>query len=180
MFGKNHSVSTILKSQIPWMVLIKCSCHSIHLVASYACKALPEQLERVLRAIFAHFSRSSARRRMFAAYQEFLDVAMKIILRPGQTRWLSLSACVVRVLEQLGPLILYFTDEVEEDRMKSNEEILSYLLHPMTEPLLLFLKYALHCLTEFNTVFQGLMPLLHELKPRVHELLRVSLAISCT
>ena len=35
MFGINKSVSTILKKEIPQIMSIKCSCHSIHLCTSY-------------------------------------------------------------------------------------------------------------------------------------------------
>ncbi|KAK4024439.1 Uncharacterized protein APZ42_031628 [Daphnia magna] len=48
MFEVNHSVSTILKERISAIVVVKCSCHSCHLVANYASKALPDQLETTL------------------------------------------------------------------------------------------------------------------------------------
>ncbi|XP_045028546.1 uncharacterized protein LOC116922159 [Daphnia magna] len=97
MFGVNHSVSTILKEKIPSIVLVKCSCHSCHLVANYASKALPDQLETILRMIFAHFP-------------------------------------VVAVGNET---------EVLDDKNKASLDILTYIRHPMTKPLLLFMEYAL-------------------------------------
>ncbi|KAK4006128.1 hypothetical protein OUZ56_011283 [Daphnia magna] len=58
------------------------------------------------------------------------------ILSPGQTRWLSLEQCVLRVLEQLPALILYFKEEYEDDQ----------------------------CLNEFNTLFQSEAPLLFSVR----------------
>ncbi|KZS09252.1 Uncharacterized protein APZ42_026576, partial [Daphnia magna] len=166
MFRLNHSVSTILKERIPSIVLVKCSCHFCHLVANYASKALPDQLKKTLRMIFAYFSRSSNRKREFAKFQEFAGVQQSVILSPGQTRWLSLRCCVIWILENLEPLILYFTAEVLDDKNKVSLDILTYIRHPMTKPLLLFMEYALGLLDDFNTVFQGEAPLLHELQPR--------------
>lgn len=172
MFGKQHSVSTIMRDQFPQLVIVKCSCHSIHLVGCYAVQAFPEDLEITLRSIFAHFSRSSARQREFAEFQAFAGLEPHKLLRPGQTRWLSLHATVGRTLEQLAALRLYFTAEVAEDKSKASEQILTTLNHPLTEPFLIFLEYALGCLTDFNTVFQGEAPLLHELEPRVNKLIK--------
>ena len=101
MFGRNHSVSTLLKEEIPDILAVKCSCHSIHLVASYACKLLPEELEITVRDIVSTFSKSSARKRDFAAFQEFAAISKHVILSPGQTRWVSLEASLLRILEQL-------------------------------------------------------------------------------
>ena len=173
MFGKNHSVSTCLSEEFPSFVVVKCSCHSCNLlVANYAVKAFPEELETTMKAIFAHFSRSSARKRIFKEFQEFAQVEKHFILSPGQTRWLSVHNSVKRLLEQLQPLILYFTAEVADDKSKSAIDIQTYLKHPQTEPFFNFLDYALGCLTEFNTVFQSESPLLHELEDRVGALIK--------
>nr|CAH0103573.1 unnamed protein product [Daphnia galeata] len=168
MFGKNHSVSTCLSEEFPSIVVVKCSCHSCNLVANCAAKAFPEELETTMKAIFAHFSRS----RNFKEFQEFAQVEKHVILSPCQTRWLSFHNSVKRVLEQLQPLILYFTAEVADDKSKSEIDILTYLKHPQTEPFLNFLNYALGCPTEFNTVFQSESPLLHELEDRVGALIK--------
>ena len=44
-------------------------------------------------------------------FQQFAETPKHIIFSPGATRWLSLEACVNRVLEQLTALELYFTSE---------------------------------------------------------------------
>ncbi|KZR98272.1 Uncharacterized protein APZ42_006380, partial [Daphnia magna] len=63
MFGRHHSVSTLLTSALPNLLTVKCSCHSMNLSASYACKRLPVDIEDGLRGVFNHFRHSTARRR---------------------------------------------------------------------------------------------------------------------
>ena len=118
MFGVRHSVSILLKEKVPWILNVKCSCHSIHLCASYTTKRLPMDLEDAVRGIFNHLSHSSARRRSFEEFQTFVQLALHKILSPGQTRWLSLENCVNRLLEQLPALKLYFLAEYAEDKRR--------------------------------------------------------------
>ena len=79
MFGRNHSVSTLLKELMPNLLTVPCSCHSAYLCASYACKRHPKEMEDVMRGIYNHFSRSSARKREFAMFQEFVHAAQHTI-----------------------------------------------------------------------------------------------------
>ncbi|GFR22659.1 DUF4371 domain-containing protein [Trichonephila clavata] len=45
--GKNHSFFTLMKKDIPNLILIKCICHSLHLVSSYAYEHLPSNLDYI-------------------------------------------------------------------------------------------------------------------------------------
>ena len=172
MFGCNHSVSILLKERIPDIVVVKCSCHSIHLVSSYASKKLPDELEATVRSIYNHFSRSSARRRDFANIQQFAEVEQHSILSPGQTRWLSREYCILCILEQMDPLIIYFTEEEKAHKTRAVGEIIQFLRLPLKVPFLLFLKYSLNMFNEFNTLFQSESPLFHRLESRVNDLIR--------
>lgn len=49
MVGKNNSFFSRLKSDVPYVVLLKCICHSAALVASKACTKLPAELEELLK-----------------------------------------------------------------------------------------------------------------------------------
>lgn len=118
MFGRNKSVSTLLKKEIPSIMAVKCSCHSIHLSSSKASEELPAELEDLIHLIYNHFSNSPKRREEFSEFQDFVDCKKHIILRPGQTRWLSLEYCVRRILEQYKPLVEYFTLVVFEEQDK--------------------------------------------------------------
>ncbi len=173
MFGCRQSVSTLLKQEIPHLLSVKCSCHSIHLVACYATRVLLDTIEAGLRAVYNHFSNSSARRRDFVAFQEFADCEKHIILAPGQTRWLSLEACVTRIVEQIVPLLLYFTlEQTENPKKQKIIDIYTFLHYITIMPYLEFLRHALHAFNEFNTVFQTEAPMLYDLKNRVYDLIR--------
>lgn len=125
MMGPNHSVSTLIKTNHPQVVIVKCSCHLIHLVASYACKMLPNSLEDLVRTIYNHLKRSPKRTAEFIKFQQFFepDFSPKKILAPGQTRWLSLQMCVRRILECWESLRQYWTVVVFEDKTHANDHV---------------------------------------------------------
>ena len=51
MMGKNNSLSTLLKEEIPSLFVMKCICHSFHLCFSYACQKLPRSVEDLARDV---------------------------------------------------------------------------------------------------------------------------------
>ncbi|KAI4455591.1 hat family dimerization domaincontaining protein-related [Holotrichia oblita] len=175
MFGDNHSVYTLLKQDLPYIVCIKCSCHLIHLAASKACLSLPRSVEDTLRNIGAHFSRSPARQEKLKEIQTFFKYDIHKILLPAATRWLSLCQCVDRVLEQLECLIAYFRVESLTDPSRTTENILNILLNPITKLYLEFMSYVLGLLTDFNKLFQSESPLLYKLKYETESLLKTIL-----
>jgi hypothetical protein len=159
MFGEHNSVSQLLKSEVPHVKLVKCSCHLIHLVSSYAALKLPKSLEDLCRDIFAHFHRSSKRQDVYKEFQSFFSAEPVKILSPGQTRWLSLQACVDRILEQFEALRNYFTLVVNEDPTHSNDRIHKSLENKFTLAYLEFLSYQLERFNSFNVMFQSERPL---------------------
>ena len=56
MMGANHSLSTLLKKDIPSLLIMKCIWHSFALCASYACLKLPRGIEDLARDIYSYFS----------------------------------------------------------------------------------------------------------------------------
>lgn len=172
MAGKFHSVFTNLKTAVPGIACIKCSCHMIHLSASKACLKLPRSVEDLLRNVGSHFSRSHSRQTKYKEFQEFFQVEIHKILSPCTTRWLSLKACVDRVLEQFPALKEYFRLVNFEDPSKTSELIYSTMENSFSIIYLEFMSYSLGLLTNFNTLFQGEGPLLHSLKPEVEKLLK--------
>jgi len=172
MAGSLHSVFTNLKKYIPNISCIKCSCHMIHLSASKACIKLPRSIEDVLRNIGSHFSRSHSRQMKYKEFQEFFKVEIHKILSPCTTRWLSLKACVDRILEQYPALKEYFRLLHFEDPSKTLEQIYDTLNNSFTIVYLEFMSYILGILTSFNTLFQGTGSLLYLLKPEIEKLLK--------
>eukprot|EP00795_Rhopilema_esculentum_P017073 gene17073-8591_t len=71
LFGPHHSVSKVLTDRYPWIMPVKCSCHSIHLCASHACKTLPKSLENLCRNNYEHFNASSKQMDCVKDFQEF-------------------------------------------------------------------------------------------------------------
>lgn len=174
MMGDHLSVSTLIHKNHPGVVIVKCSCHSIHLVASYACKKLWNSLEDLVRTIYNHFKRSPKRTAAFADLQKFCEPnknPMKI-LAPGQTRWLSLQSCVRRILECWLPLQSYWRLLAFEDKTHSNDHVLSTLNNPLLKAMMEFVEHALGLFNDFNTFFQSDAPQFGLLKTRVNELLK--------
>lgn len=73
MFGGNHSLVSLLKSDIPNLFTMKYIYPSFSLCASYACEKLPRGVEDFCRKVFNH-----------------INVKPHKLLHPCQTRWLSL------------------------------------------------------------------------------------------
>lgn len=161
MFGQNHSVVTLLKQRLPNLVVIKCLCHTAHLCASHACEKLPRSIESFIRDVYSHFSHSAKRIAQYKTFQHFTETEPHKILRPAQTRWLSLEGCVRRVLEQWPALEAYFESAAENDRLVSSQNILSALKNPIYKLYLFFLKFVLPKFTNFNKLFQSEKPNLH-------------------
>lgn len=172
MMGNNHSVATLLRDELPNIIIVKCSCHMIHLCASYACLKLPKSLEDLCRNIFTHFNLSSKRQDAFKEFQNFVGVEPHKILSPGQTRWLSLEQCVQRLLEQWDALTLYFTELSFSDPTNSNDAIVAELSNKITRAYLEFLQHNLSRLNAFNTQFQSETPNFYCLREEVSKLIR--------
>lgn len=172
MVGQYNSVFSHLKERLPHIACVKCSCHSIHLVASKASAILPRNIEDMLRNVGAHFNRSALRQKRLQELQNFFQVEIHKILSPCTTRWLSLKACVDRILEQKDVLKEYFEQDLQTDRSITTENILKTLNNSFSILYLEFMSHTSELFNDFNKLFQSNKPLLHELKPQVEKLLR--------
>lgn len=96
MTGKNHSVAALLKKDCPYLVVLKCICHSFALCASYACEFLPSSVESTARDVYNY----SPKR--IGEFQDILcllgDKPVKL-LQPSKTHWLSLEMVVKRLID---------------------------------------------------------------------------------
>ncbi|CAD7081034.1 unnamed protein product [Hermetia illucens] len=170
MMGRNHSVSTLLKADINDLFVLKCVCHSFHLSASYACEKLPGEVEDLARNIFNYLKSSSKRLKDFSSLQYFFEFKANKILHPSQTRWLSLSAVVSRLIEQYDVLIAYFSIAVKEENLQTAKNILTSLKDPITKLYLLFLEFALPFFIKLNKLFQSESSQIHKLHSSVKEI----------
>lgn len=108
--GVNNSLFTRLRAHNPHLELVRCVCHSLHLCAQAAFKELPSNLDFLLRDSFSWFSHSPNRRYDYRQLWETLepDSQPLKLVAPATTRWLSLSACIIRILDQWDVLKLHF------------------------------------------------------------------------
>ncbi|XP_036234247.2 SCAN domain-containing protein 3 [Bactrocera oleae] len=155
MMGKSNSVASRFIEQCPGIYIFKCLCHSLHLCASNACKKLPRSCEDLARNIYGEFKNSAKRQHLFQKFQTFFEIDVHKILRPAQTRWLSLKAVVSRIIEQWPALELYFREQMLTSRLKSIEQITQALNNPLIKLLYLFLDFILPKFTELNELFQS-------------------------
>ena len=100
MMGCNSSVKTRMEAANPSIFVMRCTCHSAHLAASYACATLPNETEGFVREVFTYFSHSSKRLFEFQQFQYFTETKPHKLLEASQTRWLSLYQCISRIIEQ--------------------------------------------------------------------------------
>ena len=93
MLAAHNSLSSLLKKDIPPLLIIKCICHSFALCASYACLKLPRSIEDLARDIYSYFHCSPKRVGEFEEFQRFADIKPHKLLHPSQTSWISAYGC---------------------------------------------------------------------------------------
>lgn len=195
MMGNLNGVQAKFKQILPNIFVLGCICHSFHLCSSAAAKKLPSYLEDVVRGVYNYFAHSSKRAEKLKEFQAFIELKPHKLLRPNQTRWLSLQvvyfccifflycdvynynfqAAVDRLLENWDALILFFTSECYEESLHSNQIILTFLQNPITKLYFLFLSYVLDIVNKMNLEFQSERPKLHLLLSRITDLYRTLL-----
>jgi hypothetical protein len=135
MTGIYQSIVALLRKEIPAIACVKCSYHMVHLSASN----FPRSVEGLLRSVGSHFSRSPARQQKLKEFQEFFQTDIHKVLNPDITRWLSLKACVDRVLEQFEPLKAYFRLVVLDDPSVTTDSMLVKMENQFTRIYLEFM-----------------------------------------
>ncbi|CAG9790310.1 unnamed protein product [Diatraea saccharalis] len=163
MFGQHSGIVAKIKEVNPKCFFIKCVCHSAALSVSHACKILPRNLEQMIKEVYGYFSQSSKRQREFAEFQNFTDTENHRLLRHYDIRWLSLHACVSRIIEQWRALQLFFQDQYLSDRILSSEMIYNFFTSDINKLYFYFLDYILPIVNKFNIIFQGDYPCIEKL-----------------
>eukprot|EP00794_Sanderia_malayensis_P006444 gene6444-7174_t len=117
MQGRNNSLLTQMKAAVPDLYVLKCYCHSFHLVAGHACETLSNTAEQLTHDIYNYFKNSPNRKKSFEKFEHFYDCEPYKILKPCQTRWLSLSQCVTRIISQWQALEYFFAAEADDFKL---------------------------------------------------------------
>lgn len=173
MQGANNSFLTRMQLKVPNLYVLKCFCHSFHLVASHACKTLSKTAEQLVHDLYSYFKNSPNRKTSFEEFQHFFHCEPHKILKPCQTRWLSLSACVNRVLNQWNALEMFFIAEAAELKPPQADRILQSLKSPYIKATLEFMDFVLGDLTGLNVMFQSNEFKLHRFLPEVERVIRM-------
>ncbi|KAE9522163.1 hypothetical protein AGLY_017423 [Aphis glycines] len=103
-FGKNHSLYTNLKKEIPNLIKANCHAHIIHNSVRHAMNFISFDRENVILKIYAHFSQFSVRRETLKDFFTFLNCEWSELKKHVVTRWLSLHPAIEIILKNWEPI----------------------------------------------------------------------------
>lgn len=157
MVGVHNSFSTLMKSVVPDLVVLKCICHSLHLCAENACKELPRQLEFFVREIYNYFSHSPKRIAEYKKlYFALTDKNPRKISKLSGTRWLARHDAIPSILNQWSELYEFFKKTKKDDKCFTAEQIVDIMDRPAYKAYLIFLlKTNLDVICKTNILFQS-------------------------
>ena len=153
MMGNQRGLQALLKKDVPRILVTGCTCHSLHLCVSAACMKHPSTIEDLARDVYNYLGSSPKRLLEYKGDQELADVPVLKLLRPSQTRWLSLEAVVRRMYEQWPALVKFFEAASKDDHVQSAKTILAALKDPVFKMYFAFLKYILPLVTNAKCTF---------------------------
>ena len=176
MLGRRNSVVSRLKAKQPNLYVIHCICHVSHLIVSDAIPCIPSYVTSLTENLYWWFHHSAKRVAELHSFQEWLEVEGHKILKKVDTRWLSLEACVNRIIEQYYASLVSYFDSLESSKMPADrgakmKAIREQLKKPITKVYLLFLSNILTCVSKFNLLFQSSSPNIHCLLKEMQQLL---------
>lgn len=158
MVGINNGVYTLLKKEIPHILLIRCVCHSLQLAVSHAVSGtLPRHLEFLCSETYGWFSKSYARQTSYAALYKTINDGhepLKIV-RACATRWLSIETAVSRLMEQWVELKTHFEVSRLNEKCYTAEMLYGMFSNDIN---LAYFQFLLPVLTELqyvNKAFQS-------------------------
>ena len=111
MVGKNKGCSKFLQDESKDLAIMGCPCHLLAIAGEKASKILPANVEELLIDIYYFLDKSAKRKQTLRKFQTLYSSSVHKILKHVSTRWLSLGACIERLLEQWTALTHYFNEE---------------------------------------------------------------------
>lgn len=111
--SKNKSLFAHLRKDIPKLILIKCTCYSLHLCCSKASKVILSTAEFIVKELYGYFSKSSLRNVEYMRAFELINtgndsIRYRKLVQLSNTRWLAYAGAVRRILEQWIELNITF------------------------------------------------------------------------
>ncbi|XP_037945175.1 uncharacterized protein LOC119677758 [Teleopsis dalmanni] len=157
MIGKNKSVATILKKDLPDLIVVKCISHSLHLCAEKATETLPRQLEFLVREVHNWFSHSSKRVEEYKKLYEIINNNSnpKKVGPLSGTRWLARFQAITTILDQWIELELLFSIVRKQDKCYMADQLHDIMKNIQFKIYFGFLKNELKTITQLNLLFQN-------------------------
>lgn len=177
MVGRNKGVFAFLLKENPQIHLAGCPCHLLHHAAEHAAQCLPFSIDDVLVRVYYYLDKSSKRLGALDECQELFDVEHRNILKHCPTRWLSVTTCLDRLLENWVALKKFFHNELKNQKASTQEESVpekmdKFFRSPTNKLYCLFLQYAIKPFTSTNIKLQEEAPLIHKLQRVIRGILK--------
>lgn len=155
--GKNNSLYTLLKQEIPQLQLVRCICHSINNAVSSAADEMPACVEFLCREVYNWFSHSSQRRIQYKRLFDILNGNDKVFhnfVQPSNTRWLAKFNAVNIIIENWEELQVHFNTVVNKEKCYTSR-LLNDMLKANINYLSLLIVRPILCQTnKLNLLFQ--------------------------
>lgn len=116
MTGVHKGVGACLKKCQPNLIVLGCPNHLIDLAAKAGSSALPCSIDSILIDVFYYLEASVNRKINLRKFQMLIGNEVQAILKHACTRWLSLGKCLPRLLQQWEALVLFFEEEVAQQK----------------------------------------------------------------
>ncbi|CAG5028171.1 unnamed protein product [Parnassius apollo] len=142
--GEHHSVAVLLKRDLPDIIIVNCTCHSLHLCAEKASESMPRQLEFLIRECHNWFSYSSKR---LEAYRDLYEI-MNESRAPKKYQDFA-------ELEQWEELKLLFMMAKTEDKCFMGAKLYDIMKCRAYHAYFTFLDVHLRQVTKVNCLFQS-------------------------
>lgn len=173
MLGRLNGVAACIKEKNPDVHVLGCPCHLLHIAAKNGAKSLRCPIEEILIDIFYYLQNSSKRLKALESFQRETGTTIAKILKHGPTRWLSLLACINRLLEQWDALKGFFESEKagkEKHKLEGRlSRINEFFDTKISKAYALFMSFILPKFTNANLLLQREDPVIHLLQRRLHE-----------
>jgi hypothetical protein len=167
MSGTKKGVISYIRQHSPQVHFAGCPCHLIHLGAKYASTCLPSAVGDRLIDIFYYLEHSAKRQTELSEVKVDHGVKDLAVLKYCPTRWLSLHACMKRLLELWGPLKAYFEYECSRNNGSSSAcerqvRCRDFLKSHTGMAVCFFLDYVLEAFIKANLALQHDKPMVHK------------------
>ena len=160
MIGEKSGLKAKLNEAIPNIICVQCPAHMTHLCVQYAIRELPECVMKLFTNTHAML-RSGNRQHDYEELQNELGIVAHKILRISTTRWLSLEACVNRLIEQYDSL-LTFAERLVNDKDVLAETVAECMRKSTTIQYLYLLRKTLGEMNILNKFFQTRGVVIHK------------------